>query len=172
MFKYKVRTRGSLLWHKVIYSAVGRTCGLFEKWCNRIWAVCFERLPALSRVPDLLQETWKKCKMSSLPSPRIRTHLPFLPDDSSLLVEINAMLLRAVFWRVVAGFCLPHFPVGVVTKPNCHYLLVYTWYQGSWPMKLLPPNLFWLYFVLSCPAVLVSCKHSFINPEVEFLIYI
>lgn len=30
------------------------------------------------------------------PSPRVRTHLPFIPDDSSLLVEIDAMLLCCV----------------------------------------------------------------------------
>jgi len=83
--------------------------GYLKMWCNSILNLAFRKTASPFTFPrSIIGNLQTSVKCPQPPSPRVRTHSPFLPDYSSLLVKVNAMLLCCVL--ACGGWVLPTTP--------------------------------------------------------------
>lgn len=132
-----------------------------KRWCDSVLNLAFRKTASpftFSR--PVIGNLRRGGKCPPPPSPRVTTHLPFLPDYSSLLVKVNAMLLCCVL--VCGGrVLLTMLPCGCGNQTElplfAHvYVIPRQLANGTSPAQPVLTS-----FQPNYLAVLASGKHSF-----------
>lgn len=141
--------------------------GYLKMWCNSILNLAFRKTASpftFSR--SVMGNLQRSVKCPQPPSPRVRTHLPFLPDYSSLLVKVNAMLLCCVL--ACGGWGRPTtLPCGCGNQTErplfaCVYMIPRQLASVTSPTKPVLTTFFFFNQIVSIAFIDLGRKFSFI----------